>query len=265
VLDFEQVFVVGWSVVDADLLALPLWRVPFCVIDVETTGTDAGADRITELGAIRVEGGEQVASIDTMVGTVHCHEPSMDELVPTLVEFVRGSVVVGHNVRFDLRFLNAALEAAEHEPLDATDAIDTVLLARRLVSDDADDCRLGTLAARFDLPHRPTHRAHADAAATVDLLHLLLERASAYGVFTLDDLVEFPALATHRYAEKLKLTSSMPRRPGEYRCHGHRDEVIHHGTADDVRRAVRHLFSGVDKRRLTPVLRDLRRVSYVPA
>ena len=49
---------VGWSIVDADLLALPLWRVPFCVIDVETTGTDAGADRITELGAIRVDRAE---------------------------------------------------------------------------------------------------------------------------------------------------------------------------------------------------------------
>ncbi|MEX0847756.1 MAG: exonuclease domain-containing protein [Ilumatobacteraceae bacterium] len=246
---------------DADLLAMPLWRVPFCIIDVETSGTDAATHRITELGAIRVEGGEWVASLDTLVGGLHCDEPSIEELVPTLVEFVRGSVVVGHNVRFDLRFVNAALEWAEHETLDPADAIDTVLLARRLVSDDADDCRLGTLAARFDLPHRPNHRAHADAAATVDLLHLLLERASAYGVFTLDDLIEFPALATHRYAEKLKLTSSMPRGPGKFRCHGHRDEIILEGAADDVRRAVRHLFSGVDRRRMTPVLRDLCRVS----
>lgn len=246
---------------DADLLTTPLWQVPFCIVDVETSGTDAGVHRITEIGAIRVEGGEWVGSLDTMVGGLHCHEPSIDELVPTLVEFLRGSVVVGHNVRFDLRFLNVALESADHEPIDPSDAIDTLLLARRLVSDDADDCRLGTLAARFDLPHRPTHRAHADAAATVDLLHLLLERASAYGVVTLDDLVEFPALATHRYAEKLKLTSAMPRRPGRYRCHGHRDEVIHEDEAPDVRRAVRQLFAGADRRRITPILRDLRRVS----
>lgn len=247
-----------------DLLALPLWQVPFCVVDVETSGTDAGTHRITELGAIRVEGGERVRSIDTLVGGPHCHEPSMEELVPTLVEFLRGSVIVGHNVRFDLRFLNAALEDADHEPLDPADAVDTMLLARRLVSDDADDCRLGTLATRFDLPHRPTHRAHADAAATVDLLHVLLERASAYGVFTLDDLMEFPALASHRYAEKLKLTASLPRRAGHYRCHGHRDEVLLEGSAPDVRRAVRHLFSGVDRRRMTPILRDLRRVSVAP-
>lgn len=241
---------------------LPLWEVPFCVLDVETSGTDDTVHQITEFGAIRVVGGERLAAIDTLVGGIHCLEPDLDELVPTLVEFLRGSVIVGHNVRFDLRFVNAALERNGHEPLDPAGAIDTMMLAKRLVSDDADDCRLATLATRFDLEHRPNHRAFADAAATVDLLHLLLERASAYGVFTLDDLIRFPSLAAHRYAHKLKLTNSMPRARGTFTCHGHRDEVIHTGSADDVRLAVRHLFSGVERRRLTPVLRDLQRVSW---
>ena len=247
---------------DADLRCLPLWQVPFCVIDVETSGTDATIHEITEFGAVRVEGGERVAEIDTLIGGLHCREPSMDELVPTLVEFVRGSVIVGHNVRFDLRFVNAAFERVGHVSLEAADAVDTMMLARRLVSDDADNCRLSTLAERFELPHRPTHRAFADAAATVDLLHVLLERAAAYGVYTLDDLLRFPALANHRYAQKLRLTNSMPRAPGRFGCHGHRDELIHTGTADDVRLAARHLFSGVERRRLTPVLRDLQRLSW---
>jgi len=245
-----------------DVRNLPLWQVPFCVLDVETSGTDAAVHEVTEFGAIRVEGGERVAALETLIGGIHCFEPDMDELVPTLVEFLRGSVIVGHNVQFDLRFVNAALERNGHDAVDPSGAVDTMLLARRLVSDDADDCRLATLAQRFDLEHRPNHRAFADAAATVDLLHLLLERASAYGVFTLDDLLRFPALAKHRYASKLKLTNAMPRVRGTFICHGHRDEVIHAGSADDVRLAVRHLFSGVERRRLTPVLRDLQRVSW---
>lgn len=248
--------------IDHELRARPLHEVPFCVIDVETSGTDASCHRITELGVARYVGGERVATLGTLVGDVHCREPDMAELAPTLLELLRGSVIVGHNVGFDLRFLNAVLDVTGHDALDPADAVDTLLLARRLVADDADDCRLATLATRFDLPHRPTHRALDDVLATGDLLHLLLERAAGFGVATLDDLVELPRLAAHRYAHKLRLTASLPRQPGTLVCHGPRGEVLLRIDADDVRRAARGLFAGTDRRRVDPVLRVVARFGH---
>ena len=230
------------------------------MLDLETTGTDPGWDEITEVGAVTVRGGERLGTFHTLVGDGW---PGIDAVLPSLLEFVRDTVIVGHNVQFDLRFLNAAL-ARSGRPLLAThDVIDTMPLARRLVRDDVDDCRLGTLAQRFSLEHRPSHRAFEDAAATVDLLHLLIERSSAYGVVGLDDLHALPPLAGHRHAAKLRLTAHLPRRPGVLVCHGAGDEVLLVRASSNVRVAARSLFDGTDARRLAPVLRDLRRCHVV--
>ncbi len=252
---------------DEEDLARGLHEVPFCVVDVETSGTDAGRHRITEVAVARVVGGERVATLSTLVGGPFCGEPTMDELVPTLAEVLRGGVVVGHNVGFDLRFLDAAFTAAGHPPLWARDAVDTMILARRLLRGDEHHerrCDLAALAERHGLRHRPTHRALADVQATVELFHLLLERAAGYGVLTLDDLLRFPSLAAHPMAAKLALTRHLPRAPGTYRCLGQRGDLLHEGASSDVRRSVRHLFSGVDRRRIDPVLRRLARVTHRP-
>ena len=82
--------------------------------------------------------------------------------------------------------------------------------------DEVPNCRLRTLADRFRLPHRPTHRALDDALATADLLHALLERAAAYGVTGLDDLLALPKIGGHPQVAKLKLTNRLPRQPGVY-------------------------------------------------
>jgi DNA polymerase-3 subunit epsilon len=231
------------------------------VLDLETTGTDPGWDEITEVGAVAVRGGERLGTFHTLVGGGH---PGIDAVLPSLLEFVRHTVITGHNIQFDLRFLNAALGRSGRPLLGTDHVVDTMPLARRLVRDDVDDCRLGTLAQRFELDHRPSHRAFEDAAATVDLLHLLIERSSAYGVVTLDDLRTLPPLAGHRWATKLRCTAALPRTPGVLLCHGPADEVLLVRASDDVRRTARQLFDGSDARRLAPVLRDLRRCSVHP-
>ena len=60
----------------------------------------------------------------------------------------------------------------------------------------------------------PVHRAYADAAATAEVLHALLERAAAFGVLGLDDLLALPTMRAHPSAAKLALTSKLPRAPG---------------------------------------------------
>jgi len=115
--------------------------------------------------------------------------PPAASVLPSFLEFVRGAVLVGHNVSFDVSFLDDALTASGRHPLDHT-VVDTLALARRLLRPDVPNCRLRTLATVLGLEHLPTHRALDDVLATADLLHGLIERATGYGVFVLADLVE---------------------------------------------------------------------------
>src|SRR6185295_20415373 len=99
-------------------------------------------------------------------------------------------------------FINSAL-TRRGDPEIVNLVIDTLPLARRLVRDEVPNCRLGTLASRFRLDHKPSHRALDDALATGDLLHVLLERAAGLGVLGLDDLLQLPKIGGHPQVAKL--------------------------------------------------------------
>jgi DNA polymerase-3 subunit epsilon len=141
--------------------------------------------------------------------------------------------------------------------------VDTCGLARRLVRDEVPNCRLGTLATHLRLPHRPTHRAFDDAAATADLLHLLLERAAGLGVLGLDDLVGLPKMGAHPQAGKLKLTVRLPRTPGVYVFRDARGRPLYVGKASNLRARVRSYFSSDDRRKIGPMLRETAGLDHV--
>ena len=241
-----------------DDLGTPLHEVVFCVIDLETTGGNRNDDQITEVGAVKVQGGQCLGTFQTLVNPGRAIPPQITVLtglsdvlvsaaprigavLPSLIEFVGDAVIVGHNVGFDVGFLRAACERHGRAPLSGT-VVDTVALARRLVRDEVPDCRLGTLASRFRLDHKPSHRALDDALATADLLHLLIERASGLGVLGLDDLLALAKLAGHPQAAKLKMTADLPRTPGVYMFRGQRDDVLYVGKATNLRQRVRSLL-----------------------
>ncbi|MFZ9630135.1 MAG: exonuclease domain-containing protein, partial [Ilumatobacteraceae bacterium] len=261
-----------------DDLGTPLVDVVFCVLDIETTGTNRGDDAITEIGVVKVRGGEQLGTLGTLVNpgraippqitlltgiteSMVVTAPRLDDILPTLLEFIGDAVVVGHNVGFDLGFINTALRRSGREALDNR-VVDTLALARRLVRDEVPDCRLGTLARHLRLPHRPTHRALDDALTTTQLLHALLERAATLGVLGLDDLVELPTLAAHPQAAKLPLTDGLPRSPGVYRFIGADDEVLYVGKATNLRQRVRSYFGSDDRRKVGALLRQTRRIEH---
>ena len=262
-----------------DDLGTPLSEVTFCIIDLETTGGSASADRITEVGAVRVRGGECLGTLQTFVNPGRAIPPSItvltgiteamvmpaptiDAVLPSILEFIGDAVVVGHNVRFDVAFLDAALERSGRDRL-TNRRVDTCGLARRLVRDEVPNCKLGTLASRFCLPNQPSHRALDDALATADLLHVLLERASGLGVTGLDDLVALPTMAGHAQASKLSLTSALPRTPGVYLFGNGRGDVLYVGKATNLRSRVRSYFSGDERRKVGALLRQTGAIDHI--
>ena len=262
-----------------DDLGTPLHGVTFCVVDLETTGGSAADCRITEVGAVRLRGGECLGTFQTLVNpgcrippsitfltgitdAMVTPAPPIETVLPSLLEFIGGSVLVGHNLRFDVSFLDAAL-ARIGEPRLANTFIDTCALARRLVREEVPDCRLGTLATRFRLDHRPTHRALDDALATGELLHVLLERAAAFGVLGLDDLVGLPKIGGHPQASKLRLTSALPRQPGVYIFRDRAGRALYVGKASNLRARVRSYFSSDDRRKIGPMLREAHTIDHV--
>ncbi len=262
-----------------DELGTPLHDVTFCVIDLETTGGNRNDDMITEVGAVKVRGGEIIGTFQTLVNpgraippqitvltglsdVLVAAAPRIESVLSSLIEFVGDAVIVGHNVGFDVGFLRAACIRADRAPLAGT-VIDTVALARRLVRDEVPNCKLGTLASRFRLEHQPSHRALDDALATADLLHLLIERAAGLGVLGLDDLVMLSKLAGHPQAAKLKMTADLPRSPGVYMFTGQRNEILYVGKATNLRQRVRSYFGSDDRRKIGPMLRETQSVTHL--
>jgi len=192
----------------------PLVETTFAVLDLETSGGSPklGAG-ITEIGVVKVKGGEVIGSFQSFVDPGHSlpffiteltgitdqmliSAPFIDEVLPTLFEFLGSpeeTVVVAHNSPFDMSFLKAAATVHEYEwPNYVT--IDTARLARAVLDrDEVVNCKLGTLAHFFGAQTSPNHRALDDALATVDVLHGLIERLAGHGVTTFEAMRDFPS------------------------------------------------------------------------
>ena len=227
-----------------DDLGTPLHEVTFVVVDLETTGGSANECAITEVGAVKVRGGEVLGEFQTLVnpGTpipafiqvltgisdrMVAQAPRIDTVLPAFLEFARGSVLVAHNAGFDITVLKAASAATGHSWPGFT-VVDTVTLARQLVSkDEAPNRRLGSLAALFGADTTPDHRALHDARATVDVLHALLTTAQRRKRFLADDL---------------------PTAPGVYVFKDAKGRPLYVGTSRNIRVRARSYFTAAEQR-----------------
>lgn len=261
-----------------DDLGAPLAEVTFVVVDLETTGAAPGADAITEIGALKLRGGELLGTFETLVNpgvpipplitvltgiteAMVLPAPRVDEVLPAFLEFLGDAVVVGHNVRFDVAFLDAALEARGYPRL-ANRRVDTLGLARRLLRDEVPNFKLETLARHLRVPTAPSHRAYADAAATTEVFHSLLERAGSLGVLGLDDLLSLPSVRAHPSVAKLSLTARLPREPGVYLFRDRDGRVLYVGKATNLRSRVRSYFSGDTRRKVPQLLRETTAIEH---
>ncbi len=259
-------------------LGTPLSEVPFCVLDLETTGVGPDRSEITEIGAVKFEGGLEVGRFQTLVNpgapippqvtvitgitqAMVIDAPRIEEALPSFLEFLGESVIVGHNVSFDVSFLNAAAIRLGYGRL-PHQSTDTLRLARRLVRKEVRNLRLSSLASHFHSPTTPNHRALDDAIATAHVFWCLLERAGSIGVTHLDDLLALPSIKGSRAIGKLDLTEHLPRRPGVYRFINASGAVIYIGKATNLRARVRSYFGGDTRRKVDDMLRELAAIEH---
>lgn len=258
---------------DVAMDGLALRDTTFVVVDLETTGGRATEsapgradhDQITEIGAVRVRGGEIIGELGTLVDpgraippqivaltgittAMVCDAPRIESVLPSFLEFARGAVLVAHNAGFDIGFLKAAAKRCDiawpQPPV-----LCTVKLARRVLTrDEAPSVRLSALAQLFSASTTPNHRALDDARATVDVLHGLIERVGNQGVHTFPELRTYLPNVTPAQRGKRHLAAGLPRRPGVYLFRGPSDEVLYVGTAVDLHRRVAQYFTGADPR-----------------
>lgn len=247
-------------------LGTPLFDTTFVVVDLETTGLSPTRDRITEVGAVKARGGEVLGELRTFVHPgrpipaaitaltgIDDHTvrdaPRIGTVLPTLQQFLAGGVFVAHNAPFDLGFLREALARAGHDGLDPP-VIDTARLARRVLRGEVRSFRLAVVAQHLRVRTAPAHRALADARATLDVLHGLIERAGRLGATTLEDLQELTRSRSDPAFRRRGLVADAPRAPGVYRFVDVHGEILYLGKATDLRARLRTYF-GQDPRRHT--------------
>ncbi|MCA5893861.1 DEDD exonuclease domain-containing protein [Isoptericola sp. NEAU-Y5] len=254
-------------------LGTPLSDVTFVVVDLETTGGRAADSGITEIGAVKVRGGEVLGELQSLVDPGHpvpafvarltgittamvATAPPIDLVLPSFLEFARDAVLVAHNAPFDVGFLRAACQRLGYD-WPGFRVVDTVPLARRVVTrDEAPNHKLSTLAALFRATVTPEHRALADARATVDVLHALLDRLAPLGITHLEDLATAADPVPPDVRRKRTLADPLPEAPGVYLFRGPGDEVLYVGTSTNLRKRVRSYFTAAEKRgRITEMVR----------
>jgi DNA polymerase-3 subunit epsilon len=267
-----------------DDLGTHLSQVTFCVVDLETTG-GAETDMITEVGAVKVRGGEVLGEFQTLVNPkahippliavltgitnqMVANAPGLGHVLPSFLAFAHGTVLVAHNAPFDVGFLRRACEACEYS-FPRWPVVDTAALARQiLLRDEVPNCRLATLARHFHATITPNHRALTDAQATVEVFHGLLERVGNLGVHTIEDLAEFSRKVSPQRRAKRTWAAALPAVPGVYLFvaeHGEQRRILYVGKSKNIRGSVRNYFTAAEKRpRIDEMVRLATGVEAVP-
>ncbi|WDF83739.1 PolC-type DNA polymerase III [Lacticaseibacillus pabuli] len=176
----------------------------YVVFDVETTGLSAVYDKVIELAAVKMKDGQVLEHFEEMInpgfalsdftiGLTHITNEMVqqggteEEVMTKFAKFTEGTIMVGHNVTFDVGFLNAAYKRLKM-PAISQPVVDTLELSRAL-HPESKNHKLDTLTKRYNIQLENHHRANADAEATGYLMYALFKEANEKFAWTkLDEL-----------------------------------------------------------------------------
>ena len=228
----------------------------FAVLDIETTGLSPAREKITEIALFLHDGRQVVEEYATLINPekkipyritqltginnqMVAGAPKFYEVAKKIVELTEGTVLVGHNVRFDYGFLRQEFLRLGFDFQRET--LDTVRWSRKLIP-GMPSYSLGKLCPRLGIDNHARHRAAGDALATVKLFELLLSMNP-----------EIAATKQKPVARELNqsLTENLPRKTGVYYFYDKNGELIYVGKSVNIReRVLSHLNNHLDKKEL---------------
>ena len=247
----------------------------YAVVDIETTGSFAAANGITEI-AIVIHDGKQVLNfyeslvnphvpipyfIERLTGISNAmvaNAPSFEEIAGQVYELLQDKIFVAHNVNFDYSFVKHHMDSAGYE-LD-NKKLCTVRLARKVLP-GLNGYSLGKLTQQLGIHHGARHRAGGDALATADLLAMIVAKdtegviASMLKVKTGEQY-----LPPHLPVANIE---NLPSVAGVYYFYNAEGKVIYVGKAKNIRKRVKSHFSNNKiNRQKQDFLRETQRISY---
>ncbi len=220
----------------------------FVGLDLETTGVDSSVDRIIEIGAVRIVDGEVDDTFEAFVNPgcripsdiVHltgitdddvAGAPSIDEVLPRIVEFIGDSPIVAHHAPFDTGFLNKAADGRAALLVGRGGVFDTLPLTRALLP-RLPNHRLVTAARFFDIPTGRSHRATDDARAVSNLFLSLLGVLDQIGASVLERMYRLADTATRTLIEAARERTEAKTDPLAVPDHGEKEgELVRYDSA----------------------------------
>ena len=190
---------------------------PFVVFDTELSGLDAGKDFIVSIGALKMTGGtihissefyrlirpagemsKKSVEIHGIIPSELKDEDDLDAILPDFLDLITNSVLVGHFINIDLKFVNTALKKRGSKKL-SNPALDTHTLHEWLFENGTefrkhypgmtDKTDLFSVARRYGITIDTAHNAMNDAFITAQLFQKFLYFLHAEGMHTLNDLL----------------------------------------------------------------------------
>ena len=177
----------------------------FVVFDIETTGLSQNADKIIEIGAVKIENGEITDRFSSFINPHQHLEPKIVKLtnidddtlvdapddvdvIPKFLEFIEDSVLVAHNAPFDTGFMRRWCKL--HDRKFDFGFIDTVELSKTVLG-ELENYKLETVCEELDVDLQGHHRAVNDAEATAQLFMKELDLLRKEGVSTVKQMNEY--------------------------------------------------------------------------
>jgi len=261
---------------NTEILQLPIDEAEFSVVDVETTGLGPANNNIIEIGLVKIKNfkvidrynsfinpGRSIPPFITQLTGISNDDvygaPFFEDLVRPLQDFLEDSVLVGHNLAFDLSFLRKEFQVCgveNYQPLQLC----TLRLAKRLYP-NLKSRSLGNLANHLRLKNEDAHRAYADAEVTAKILHHLVERLkAAEGFQTVQEFINYQYLSAQikpKVPLKKNLADaflSLPKSPGVYFFLNKKEEIIYIGKAKSLRDRIKSYLSPTSPRKSKKIL-----------
>ena len=247
----------------------------YAIVDIETTGSYAAANGITEISIHVFDGTRVVEKFETLINPgqpipyfiqvmtgisdkMVADAPRFEDVAEKIYTILHDKIFIAHNVNFDYSFVNAHLKKAGFDL--NSKKLCTVRLSRKIIP-GYPSYSLGKLCQSLSIKINDRHRASGDAEATVKLFQLLLqndkEKQIQKSLLRNSKESTLPPNVPKEHFEQLPYT------PGVYYFHNQKGKVVYVGKANNIRYRVNsHFSNNSESRQKQNFMQHIHAISY---